>query len=319
MATRRRKTRRARPARKRVRSFRDWWKALAVGLIGLAALAIWLRPRHLPPPPLTPPQMIEPGERVAPVGKAKASAGPVGAAPTAASPQGGVPGPGPGRRGLPRIAIVIDDLGDNLETARKVLALAPAVTVAVIPFRAASAAVAAAAVTGGHEVILHLPLEPERGAAMEGGSGFLRTAMEPEYLESQLERDLRAVPYIVGVNGHMGSRFTSDPRAMRTLLAGLRERGLFFLDSKTSPESVAADVAAGLQVPFAERDVFLDHDPEPAAVARALATAASVARQAGQAIAIGHPHASTLAALATWLPAAARQGFEIVPVSQLVH
>jgi polysaccharide deacetylase 2 family uncharacterized protein YibQ len=302
-----------------VRSFRDWWKALAVGLIGLAALAIWLRPRHLPPPPLTPPQMIEPGERVAPVGKAKASAGPVGAAPTAASPQGGVPGPGPGRRGLPRIAIVIDDLGDNLETARKVLALAPAVTVAVIPFRAASAAVAAAAVTGGHEVILHLPLEPERGAAMEGGSGFLRTAMEPEYLESQLERDLRAVPYIVGVNGHMGSRFTSDPRAMRTLLAGLRERGLFFLDSKTSPESVAADVAAGLQVPFAERDVFLDHDPEPAAVARALATAASVARQAGQAIAIGHPHASTLAALATWLPAAARQGFEIVPVSQLVH
>ncbi len=101
---------------------------------------------------------------------------------------------------------------------------------------------------------------------MEGGSGFLRTAMEPGHLESQLERDLRAVPYIVGVNGHMGSRFTSDPRAMRTLLAGLRERGLFFLDSKTSPESVAADVAAGLQVPFAERDVFLDHDPEPAAV-----------------------------------------------------
>jgi polysaccharide deacetylase 2 family uncharacterized protein YibQ len=305
-----------------VRSFRDWWKALAVGLIGLAALAIWLRPRHLPPPPLTPPQMIEPGERVAPVGKAKATAGAVGVAPTVASPQGGVPGPGPGpgRRGLPRIAIVIDDLGDILETARKVLVVTlEAVTVAVIPFRAASAAVAAAAVTGGHEVILHLPLEPERGAAMEGGSGFLRTAMEPGRLESQLERDLRAVPYIVGVNGHMGSRFTSDPRAMHTLLAGLRERGLFFLDSKTSPESVAADVAAGLQVPFAERDVFLDHDPEPAAVAHALATAASVARQAGHAIAIGHPHASTLAALATWLPTAEHQGFELVPVSQLVH
>jgi polysaccharide deacetylase 2 family uncharacterized protein YibQ len=219
----------------------------------------------------------------------------------------------------PRVAIVIDDLGDSLETAASVLALAPAVTVAVIPFRQASAAVAAAAVAAGREVILHLPLEPERRDAMAGGSGFLRASMEPAHLESQLERDLRAVPYIVGVNGHMGSRFTSDPRAMRTLLGALRARGLFFLDSKTSPESVAAEVAAGLQVPFAERNVFLDHDPEPAAVARALARTAAVARAGGQAIAIGHPHASTLAALAAWLPAAERQGLELVPLSALVR
>jgi polysaccharide deacetylase 2 family uncharacterized protein YibQ len=138
-------------------------------------------------------------------------------------------------------------------------------------------------------------------------------------MERQLERDLRAVPYIVGVNGHMGSRFTSDPQAMRTLLGALRERGLFFLDSKTSPESVAAEIASRLQVPFAERSVFLDHDPEPAAVARALATAARVARQAGHAIAIGHPHAATLTALAGWLPEIARQGIEVVPVSALVR
>lgn len=221
--------------------------------------------------------------------------------------------------GVPRIAIVIDDLGDSLATARKVLALEPAVTVAVIPFREESAAVAAAAVESGREVILHLPLEPERGAEMEGGSGFLRTGMGPARIESQLERDLRAVPYIVGVNGHMGSRFTSDPRAMRTLLSALRSRGLFFLDSKTSPESVAAEVAAGLQVPFAERNVFLDHDPSPSAVAQSLALAAKIAREAGQAIAIGHPHASTLAALATWLPTVAREGFELVPLSALVR
>jgi polysaccharide deacetylase 2 family uncharacterized protein YibQ len=289
--------------------------ALAVAVV---ATGWWLTPRHLPPAPLTPPRLIEPGARVAPVpGKAAAAAGAVTAAPTAANRQAAAPAPT--GRTAPRVAIVIDDLGDSLETAKRVLALEPGVTVAVIPFRAASAAVAAAAVADGREVILHLPLEPERHAEMNGGSGFLRTSMEPDALERQLERDLRAVPYIIGVNGHMGSRFTSDPQAMRTLLGALRERGLFFLDSKTSPESVAAEIAERLQVPFAERSVFLDHDAEPAAVARALAGAARIARQAGQAIAIGHPHPSTLAALATWLPEVARQGIEVVPLSALVR
>jgi uncharacterized protein len=321
----RRKTRGSRPARRRKRATRGRSTLIvAVALAAVGAIALWLRPRHLPPPSLDPPRLVEPATRVgAEPEKARAASEPVTAAPQAAVRQGGAPRPQEGatapRRAAPRVAIVIDDLGDSLETADKVLALEPAVTVAVIPFRAASAAVAAHAVAGGREVILHLPLEPERGSAMAGGSGFLRTAMEPGRIESQLERDLRAVPYIVGVNGHMGSRFTSDPRAMRTLLAALRARGLFFLDSKTSPESVAADVAAGLQVPFAERNVFLDHDPEPAAVGRALASALRIAREAGQAIAIGHPHASTLAALATWLPEAARQGIEIVPVSALVR
>ncbi|MCC6766230.1 MAG: divergent polysaccharide deacetylase family protein [Deltaproteobacteria bacterium] len=318
MAPRRQATRKRRPTRgKRRSAFGPRLGAAAIGVVALAGVAFWLRPRHLPPPSLTPPKMVTSAERVAAAARAKAGASPgaVTAGP-AATRQGEAPAP---RRVSARIAVVIDDLGDSLETARRVLALEPAVTVAVIPFREASAAVAAAAVSNGREVILHLPLEPERGAAMAGGGGFLRTSMEPQHLESQLERDLRAVPYIVGVNGHMGSRFTSDPRAMRTLLAALRARGLFFLDSKTSPESLAAELAAGLQVPFAERSVFLDHDPSPDAIVRALAVAAKTARQTGQAIAIGHPHASTLTALATWLPAAARDGFAIVPVSALVR
>lgn len=315
MGTVRRKTRRARPARKRSRVATGRLGLIALAVVAAGVLGFWLRPRHLPVPSLTPPRMVTAEERVAAAGKARARAGAV----TAESAAGRQGGSSPARRSGPRLAIVIDDLGDSLETARKVLALEPAVTVAVIPFREASGAVAAAAVASDREVILHLPLEPERDAAMEGGSGFLRTSMEAGHLELQLERDLRAVPYIIGVNGHMGSRFTRDPRAMRMLLGALRERGLFFLDSKTSPESVAAEVAAGLQVPFAERSVFLDHDPAPAAVAQAIATAAAIARRTGEAIAIGHPHASTLAALATWLPQAASQGIEVVPVSALVR
>ncbi len=273
----------------------------------------------MPPPSLTPPRLVEPQRRVAPEpGRAaRAADGRATAEPRGAERQGAAPRPAEPAR--PRIAIVIDDLGDSLVTAKRVLALAPAVTIAVIPFRQDSAAVAAAAVAHGREVILHLPLEPERGEAMTGASGFLRTAMEPAHIESQLERDLRAVPYIIGVNGHMGSRFTRDPRAMRTLLVALRERGLFFLDSKTSPESVAAEIAAGVRVPFAERNVFLDHDPSPDAVGRSLALAAAIARDTGEAIAIGHPHASTIAALTSWLPEAERRGFEIVPLSALVR
>lgn len=320
MAAVRGKTRRVRTPRRRTGTGTGRHR-LAVGvvlLLVIAGLAFWLRPRHLPPASLAPPRMVDPVRRVAPVeGKARATAGPVTAAPAAAGRQGG--SLSPERHAAPRVAIVIDDLGDSLDIARTILALEPAVTIAVIPFRSASAAVAAAAVLAGREVILHLPLEPGRRAAMAGGSGFLRTAMEASHLEDQLERDLHAVPYIIGVNGHMGSRFTSDPVAMRALLAALRARGLFFLDSKTSPESVAAEVATDLQVPFAERDIFLDHDPEPAAVARELAQTASVAREVGQAIAIGHPHASTLAALAAWLPEATRQGIEVVPLSTLVR
>ncbi|MEO6026222.1 MAG: divergent polysaccharide deacetylase family protein [Candidatus Binatia bacterium] len=289
-----------------------------MAVLALGATAFWFRPRHLPAPSLAQPRTVVPGDRVgAAPQKARAADGAVQAAPAAAVRQGVAPAPAK-RRGS-RVAIVIDDLGDSLETAKQVLALEPAVTVAVIPFRSASAAVATAAVAGGREVILHLPLEPEHAAAMAGAQGFLRTGMAPAHMENQLERDLRAVPYIVGVNGHMGSRFTSDPRAMRMLLGALRERGLFFLDSKTSSESVAAEIAAGLQVPFAERNVFLDHDQAPAAVSKALAQAARVAREVGQAIAIGHPHAVTLAALASWLPEAARQGIEVVPLSALVR
>ncbi len=314
----RRKTRPARPARRKQRGRS---RALPIVVVALATAlgAFWLRPRHLPPPPLAPPRIVEPGERVAPApGRARAAGDPVTRSPDTASRQGGAP-PTERARPVPRVAIVIDDLGDSLETADRVLALEPAVTVAIIPFRAASSAVAAAAVARGREVILHLPLEPERQAAMEGARGFLRTAMGPDDIEHQLERDLRAVPYIVGVNGHMGSRFTRDPRAMRALLGALRARGLFFLDSKTSPESVAAAVAARLQVPFAERHVFLDHDPAPEAVARALAAVAARARDVGEAIAIGHPYPSTLAALAGWLPKADGLGIDVVPLSALVR
>lgn len=293
---------RGRKRRARRRVPRSFWVGLAlgVGLTGGAASLVFLGSRRLPEPPLAPPGVVAKQTVVAPEAAVRR--------PRAASVVE-----------TPRIAVVIDDLGDSLATGREVLALEPAVTVAVIPFRPASGAIAAAAVEAGREVILHLPLEPEDAGEMGGARGFLRTGMRGATLEQQLDADLAGVPYIVGVNGHMGSRFTSDPAAMATLLGALRARGLFFLDSRTSPGSVAAETAARLGVRFGERSVFLDHDPAPSAVERQLDELAIVARRDGQAIGIGHPHRSTLRALAAWLPAARQQGIHVVPASALVR
>ena len=278
----------------------SFWAGVGVGLVlAVAAFGVW-HDRKLPDPSLDPPYAL-----------AKRS-------PKGADPRTAEPGRAPGDA-APRIAIVIDDLGDSLGVAREVLALSPAVTVAVIPHRPASAAVARAAIEAGREVILHLPLEPEERSEMEGGAGVLRTGMTAAGLERQLDADLDVVPYIVGVNGHMGSRFTRDPAAMETLLTALHARGLFFLDSKTSAASVAADTARRVGVRFAERTLFLDHDPSLAAVEKQLDALAATARKEGAAIAIGHPHRSTLAALGAWLPAAERQGIRVVPASALAR
>jgi len=269
----------------------------------VAVAALVERHPRLEMPPLPAPLPARRAARVAP-----------------APPPGGpitrlLPEPG----GAGRVAVVIDDLGDSVETAGSVLALDPPVTVAVMPFRAASARVAAAAIQRGREVILHLPLEPERRSEMADAPGFLLTGMASERLERQLDADLATVPYIVGVNGHMGSRFTQDRRAMEQLLVALRARGLFFLDSLTTPSSVAAATAERVGVPFVQRSVFLDHDLQPAAVAAQLGRVERLARGGRDVVAIGHPHQVTLAALAPWMARLAAGGIRAVPLSALVR
>lgn len=310
------------------------WPVLALVVVVAAAAGFLLWPRSLPPAPLQPPRLVTRGPMHAPSPVASASAVPepralapepsvlderASAGPPAVGPSAAPPAEGRAADRRPRVAIIIDDLGDNIDAARAVLALEPAVTIAVIPFRASSARIAAAAVERGREVILHLPLEPDRAAEMGDAPGFLHVGMSAGALEQQLEADLAAVPYIVGVNGHMGSRFTRDAVAMERLLVALRARGLFFLDSLTSPGSVAAATAARVGIPFAERSVFLDHDVSAAAVARALARVDALLHDGRDVIAIGHPHPTTIAALRPWLVAAARRGVTVVPASALVR
>ncbi len=215
-----------------------------------------------------------------------------------------------------RIALVIDDLGRDLREIDALAALEIPITYAVLPFEEETPAVAAELERRGVEILCHLPMEPTNGE--DPGPGALRASMGDAELRARAERAIDAVSGAVGVNNHMGSGLSTNPRAMRQVLDLLAERKLFFLDSRTSAQSVGYRLAGEMGIPTAERQVFLDGDPTPRAIRAQFERLLGLAAQRGSAIAIGHPHPGTLAALAEWVPAARAQGVEFVPVSYLL-
>jgi hypothetical protein len=216
------------------------------------------------------------------------------------------------------VAIIFDDAGATLAQLEPILALGRPVTIAVLPGLPASRAVAERAGAVGLEVILHLPLEAEDpGRAL--GPGGITTAMGTEAIRAQVLAGLAGVPGAVGVSGHMGSRATADRRVMAAVLAVIRERGLFFIDSRTTPGSVALLVAQELGVPATARTVFLDNEEEPAYIAGQIRQLVMLAKAKGEAIGIGHAQKITAEVLRTFLPEFDRAGIVLVPVSTLVQ
>jgi polysaccharide deacetylase 2 family uncharacterized protein YibQ len=222
----------------------------------------------------------------------------------------------PAWEGQARIALVIDDLGRSLEELDRLRSLGVPITYAVLPFESQTPEVVATLRERHEEILCHLPMEPSRGG--NPGPGALRTGMSSEQLRQSTLAAIAAVPGAVGVNNHMGSGLSADPASMATILGVLASRGLYFLDSRTSAQSVAFRVATELGVPAAERQVFLDDDPRPEAVAAQFQRLLELARSRGGAIAIGHPHAATLATLAAEVPRAQAGGVRFVQVSALL-
>ncbi len=214
----------------------------------------------------------------------------------------------------PRLALLLDDFGHDPALVRRTLALGVPVALAFLPYPARTARGLALAREAGAEVLLHLPMEPE-DPAVDPGPLVLRVDMDAAALRRTVAAALAAVPDAVGVNNHMGSRFTAHRPGMRVLMAELAARGLFFVDSRTTPHSVAAPLARTFLVPFAVRDVFVDNEATVAAVLARLAEAEETARRLGAALAIGHPRPATLAALERWIPEARRRGVRFVRVA----
>jgi uncharacterized protein len=221
-------------------------------------------------------------------------------------------GPGSGIR----IGLIIDDLGNQKHLGEQVLALPSPITLAFLPQTPFAWQLAAQAHERGKEIMLHLPMESDNGKAL--GRGGLTLEMSRERFLRTLQRDFSSVPYISGVNNHMGSLLTRDPTAMRWLMSELRHEGLYFVDSRTTDLTVAEQVADIQQIPNSRRDVFLDNTPRKDKIREQLYKLVALAREKGSAIGIGHPYPATIKVLREELPALARQGIELVPVSEIV-
>jgi len=218
--------------------------------------------------------------------------------------------------GKPRIAIVLDDMGLNVSGTMRAIALPSSVTLSFLPYGSEAARLSSRAKEAGHEILLHVPMEP-LGRENPGPGALLVDQTAGENL-ARLDWALSRFGGYDGVNNHMGSRFTSAYDHISRIMGPLRERGLFFLDSATSLKSVGAKAAREAGVPTETRDVFLDTTPTLVAVKAQLATTELIAKRKGYAIAIGHPHPATLEALESWARHVESRGFTLVPVRDLM-
>lgn len=200
----------------------------------------------------------------------------------------------------PHMVVVIDDIGDRPAMARNLMELPFPVTLAILPHRPHTRAIEALAVARGNEIILHQPMQPISYPRVNPGPGALFTDMDVRRIQAILTENIAEVPHIVGINNHMGSAFTSDQAGMDAVMPILKAKGLFFVDSVTSPTSAASDAAHKAGVHFYRRAVFLDNVRNTRAILGQLKTAERHAFKHGRAIAIGHPYGETYEALKIW-------------------
>lgn len=233
------------------------------------------------------------------------------------SPALGEPAPPAGGAGGPMLAIVIDDWGYAWEAADDFLALDVPLNVAVIPHLPHSRRHAEEAAARGHRVLLHLPMEPQ-SPDWDLGEGAVTTAMAGPEIRAEVLRALDAVPGVRAVNNHMGSKATADPAVMRAVLEALKERDLFFLDSRTTADSVAVQVARELGVPVLENDRFIDPDYDPERIRERLLSAARIAEERGWAIVIGHVRPETYEGVVRALPELSARGVRLVHLDEIL-
>ncbi len=217
---------------------------------------------------------------------------------------------------LRRAAIIIDDLGQDLAAANALLGFPYPLTFSVLPHLPHSAETAEKAHREGREVMLHLPMEPESSA--KPGPGEIRVGMREAEVDRLLDQNLGSVPYAAGVNNHMGSRATTDAALMREVVKVLHQRRLFFVDSRTTAQSVAFEVARKEELPSFYRSVFLDDTETVPYTLGQLREFLHVIESQGVAIAIGHPYPSTIQALRRFLPEFERSDIQLVPASELL-
>jgi len=260
-----------------------FWLGLVLSML-LASLLLMLAMTPTPEPGIQPPRLA-----------LSAKHAPVTAIAPKPMPQTIKPAPWaePAGHGL---ALILDDVGYNLGALKRVLALSVPVAVSVLPDAPHADQAARLAHQAGQVVMLHLPMQPE-DPSLQMSDAFLLEGMSADALRATFLRDLAQVPYVEGVNNHMGSKLTQLESPMRQVMRQCRQHGLFFVDSKTSSNSVAASVAASMGLKWASRQIFLDHIMTPEAMALAWQHARACVQKGSRCIVIAHPRAESVAFL----------------------
>lgn len=217
-----------------------------------------------------------------------------------------------------RLAIVIDDMGNSIGRLDDIIALDLPVTVAVLPHLSRSADVAKKAGEHGLDLLLHMPMEPLNSSVNDPGPGAVFTTMSAEEVRSTLREDMAIVPGIIGINNHMGSKFTTDAELMRVVMEELKSKGLFFLDSKTTNKSVGVEVAREMDVRTVPRDIFLDNEQDQTYIEGQLRKAIALAKRKGEAVAIGHQYPETILAIKAVMGEDSSAEISIVGISELI-
>lgn len=220
--------------------------------------------------------------------------------------------------GSGQLAIIIDDMGTSLQEARSLANIGVPLTFSIIPGLHSDREVAAFANSNGLDIMIHIPMQskgwPERRLEANG----LLVSMVDSDIAARLEGFIRTIPKAIGANNHMGSEFTEHKDKMRVVLETLKGRGLFFVDSVTSPKTVGVRLAKELGMKTGRRNVFLDNEQDSTYILGQLSQAVRLAKKTGSAIVICHPHPATIRTLEAALPGLEKQGITLVPVSRLV-
>jgi len=220
--------------------------------------------------------------------------------------------------GTGQLAVIIDDMGASMQEARSLVAIGVPVTFSIIPGLHSYRDVAAFAASNGIETMIHIPMQSKEWPQRRLESNGLLISMEDTAIAAHLEQYIRDIPKAVGANNHMGSEFTEHEMQMRVVLQALKDKGMFFVDSVTSPQTVGQRVAMDMGVKFGRRNVFLDNEQDRTYIQGQLSQAVRLAKKTGASIVICHPHPATIKSLAALLPGLKKQGITLVSASRLV-
>lgn len=217
----------------------------------------------------------------------------------------------------PKVAFIIDDLGYETEVAKKIMELEFPVALSILPFLQYSEFIAEEGRKNNQEIMLHLPMEPSNSSA-NPGPGAIKSYMSEEEIRLAVRECILDFPYAIGANNHMGSKITEDREIMEIILEEIREYNLFFIDSITTKNSIAYEVAKEMEIKSAVRSVFLDNENDMEYIKGKMLEVQETALREGEVIAIGHSRINTFYVLKLMTPELIKAGIEIVPVSELV-